>query len=78
MGQKVHPIGFRVGITKRHQSEWFARFTKYSYAQSILEDRLLRHTIMNFANDSLTFSTALNSEKKNVNHYHKKLILVLR
>ena len=24
MGQKVHPLGFRVGITKKHQSQWFA------------------------------------------------------
>ena len=28
MGQKVHPIGLRVGITKKHQSQWFARFHK--------------------------------------------------
>jgi len=25
MGQKTHPIGFRVGITRRHDSRWFAR-----------------------------------------------------
>ena len=36
MGQKVHPLGFRVGITKKHQSQWFARFNKYKYSQSIL------------------------------------------
>ena len=24
MGQKTHPIGFRVGITRRHDSRWFA------------------------------------------------------
>jgi len=53
MGQKVHPIGFRVGITKRHQSQWFARFTKNAYAQSILEDRLLRNTLISFANEAL-------------------------
>ena len=22
MGQKVHPIGFRLGITQKHQSYW--------------------------------------------------------
>lgn len=47
MGQKVHPLGFRVGITKKHQSQWFARFNKYKYAQSILEDRMLRQTLTN-------------------------------
>ena len=47
MGQKVHPLGFRVGITKKHQSQWFARFNKNKYAQSILEDRMLRQTLTN-------------------------------
>jgi ribosomal protein S3 len=45
MGQKVHPLGFRVGITKKHQSHWFARFNKYKYSQSILEDRMIRETL---------------------------------
>lgn len=47
MGQKVHPLGFRVGITKKHQSQWFARFNKHKYAQSVLEDRMLRETLTN-------------------------------
>lgn len=45
MGQKVHPIGFRIGITKQHQSQWFANFQKYQYAQSVVEDQFLRETI---------------------------------
>jgi ribosomal protein S3 len=45
MGQKVHPLGFRVGITKKHQSQWFARFNKNKYAQSVLEDNMLRKTL---------------------------------
>lgn len=45
MGQKVHPLGLRVGITKKHQSQWFARFHKNKYAQSVLEDRMLRKTL---------------------------------
>jgi len=45
MGQKIHPLGFRVGITKRHQAVWFARFHKHQYAQTVLEDRLLRQTL---------------------------------
>jgi ribosomal protein S3 len=53
MGQKVHPLGFRVGITKKHQSQWFARFNKYKYAQSVLEDRMLRHTLTNLFPDLL-------------------------
>jgi len=45
MGQKIHPLGFRVGITKKHQSVWFARFQKHQYAQSVLEDRFLRQNL---------------------------------
>lgn len=45
MGQKIHPLGFRVGITKRHQNQWFARFHKHQYAQTVLEDRFLRQTL---------------------------------
>nr|WVD55912.1 ribosomal protein S3 [Tetradesmus dimorphus] len=45
MGQKIHPLGFRVGITKKHQSVWFARFHKHQYAQSVLEDRFLRKNL---------------------------------
>ena len=47
MGQKVHPLGFRVGITKKHQSQWFARFHKHKYSQSVLEDRMIRDTLSN-------------------------------
>lgn len=47
MGQKVHPLGFRVGITKKHQAQWFARFYKYGYSQSVLEDYMLRKTLLN-------------------------------
>ena len=45
MGQKIHPLGFRVGITKKHQAQWFARFHKHQYAQTVLEDHFLRKTI---------------------------------
>ncbi|MGF1495810.1 MAG: 30S ribosomal protein S3 [Elainellaceae cyanobacterium] len=29
MGQKIHPIGFRLGITQDHRSKWFADFKRY-------------------------------------------------
>ncbi|HEX5035093.1 MAG TPA: 30S ribosomal protein S3, partial [bacterium] len=35
MGQKVHPIGFRVGITKPWLSKWYA---KRNYAEFLHED----------------------------------------
>ena len=36
MGQKVHPIGFRLGITKSHNSNWYAEKSKYR--ESLLKD----------------------------------------
>ena len=36
MGQKVHPIGFRIGVIKDWQGRWFA--TKKEYAGLVLED----------------------------------------
>ncbi len=36
MGQKVHPMGFRLGITKQHTSNWFAEKSKY--AENLLKD----------------------------------------
>lgn len=51
MGQKIHPLGFRVGITKRHQTVWFARFQKRQYAQTVLEDIFLRKTLQKLLPD---------------------------
>jgi ribosomal protein S3 len=46
MGQKVHPVGFRVGISKPYQSQWFAPFHKYQYSQTVFEDYILRQTLL--------------------------------
>lgn len=40
MGQKVNPNGFRYGITKKHEANWFAN--KKDFAQNLLEDQKIR------------------------------------
>ncbi len=35
MGQKTHPLGFRLGITQDHKSLWYANFNQYA---TILEE----------------------------------------
>lgn len=40
MGQKVHPVGFRVGITEDWRSRWFA--PKGAYAEFLIEDQKIR------------------------------------
>jgi ribosomal protein S3, bacterial type len=42
MGQKVHPYGFRVGITKPWLSKWFA---KRNYSESLHEDLRFRREV---------------------------------
>lgn len=39
MGQKVHPIGFRLGVYRDWDAKWFARG---SYGKQILEDMSIR------------------------------------
>jgi len=48
MGQKIHPVGFRLGITQEHYSRWFARPDRYpetlkeDFAASIYREKLGR------------------------------------
>ena len=35
MGQKTHPLGFRLGITQEHKSTWYANLNQYA---SVLEE----------------------------------------
>ena len=43
MGQKVHPIGFRIGITEDWRSRWFA--PKAAFAEFLIEDHKIRNLI---------------------------------
>jgi len=43
MGRKVHPYGFRVGITRDWQSKWFS---ERDYVNLLHEDLRLRHLVM--------------------------------
>ncbi|MDY5129070.1 30S ribosomal protein S3 [Actinotignum urinale] len=47
MGQKVNPIGFRLGITTNYRSKWFADSNKEGnrYADYVIEDVKIREMI---------------------------------
>ena len=46
MGQKVHPFGFRLGITQEYKSNWFAKpCKKGEFSQLIAEDSAIRTTL---------------------------------
>jgi small subunit ribosomal protein S3 len=40
MGQKTHPLGFRLGITQEHKSTWYSNFNQY--AKVLKEDDIIR------------------------------------
>ena len=40
MGQKTHPLGFRLGIVQEHKSTWYATFNQY--ASTLEEDDTIR------------------------------------
>ena len=40
MGQKVHPLGFRIGVTERWRSRWNAK--KKDFPRTLKEDQLIR------------------------------------
>ena len=49
MGRKVHPYGFRVGISKDWLSRWFS---ERDYAKLVHEDMRLRRLVMKLLPDA--------------------------
>lgn len=43
MGQKTHPLGFRIGITQKHKSSWFSKMKLYP--NFLQEDYIIRSYI---------------------------------
>lgn len=52
MGQKIHPIGFRLGITQEHRSRWFADGRRYP---ALLQED---HAIRKFIDQDSVLATA--------------------
>ena len=63
MGQKVHPIGFRLGVYRDWDSRWFAR---KSYGDQILEDIVIRKTLDNVLNNAEVSRVQIEKAGENV------------
>ncbi|MGQ4645844.1 30S ribosomal protein S3 [Lyngbya aestuarii] len=50
MGQKIHPIGFRLGITQEHRSRWFADTKRYP--ELLQEDYKIRQYVEKTLNNA--------------------------
>ena len=40
MGQKVHPTGFRLGVVKKHNANWYAKGK--TFKENLIEDLKVR------------------------------------
>lgn len=67
MGQKVHPIGFRLGINKTWSSRWFA---KKSFGEMLKEDfqirRFLKQRVYHAGISKIEIERAANKVKVNI------------
>nr|YP_009937874.1 ribosomal protein S3 [Salvia petrophila]QNT28099.1 ribosomal protein S3 [Salvia petrophila] len=54
MGQKINPLGFRLGITQKHHSLWFAKPKNYS--EDLQEDQKIRDFIQNYIQKNMRIS----------------------
>nr|AWI73458.1 ribosomal protein S3 [Skytanthus acutus] len=57
MGQKINPLGFRLGTTQSHHSLWFAQ--PKNYFEGLQEDQKIRDCIKNYVQKNMEISSAL-------------------
>nr|YP_009504936.1 ribosomal protein S3 [Senna occidentalis]YP_010963012.1 ribosomal protein S3 [Senna sophera]AWW14054.1 ribosomal protein S3 [Senna occidentalis]QIQ60279.1 ribosomal protein S3 [Senna occidentalis]WNI02467.1 ribosomal protein S3 [Senna occidentalis]WNI02637.1 ribosomal protein S3 [Senna sophera] len=57
MGQKINPLGFRLGTTQSHHSLWFAQPKNYS--ESLQEDEKIRNCIKNYVQKNMRISSGV-------------------
>jgi len=57
MGQKINPLGFRLGTTQSHDSLWFAQPTNYS--NNLQEDKKIRDCITNYIEKNIKISSGV-------------------
>ena len=55
MGQKINPLGFRLGATQGHHSLWFAQPKNYS--KDLQEDQKIRDCIKNYVQNNMKISS---------------------
>jgi small subunit ribosomal protein S3 len=65
MGQKVNPIGFRVGFNKTWDSRWF--INKMNYARYLLEDIKIRNYVKNTLTSAGISKVVIERSAKKIN-----------
>jgi small subunit ribosomal protein S3 len=62
MGQKIHPLGFRLGITQEHTAHWFV--PKSEYSGFLYQDILIRNYLNKKFSDLGIISIQIHRQKK--------------
>ena len=62
MGQKIHPLGFRLGVTQDHIAHWFG--PKSDYAGLIYQDILIRNYLQKTFSELGIISIQIHRQKK--------------
>nr|YP_010592360.1 ribosomal protein S3 [Dischidia nummularia]QXO88980.1 ribosomal protein S3 [Dischidia nummularia]WAB52805.1 ribosomal protein S3 [Dischidia nummularia]WEV91990.1 ribosomal protein S3 [Dischidia nummularia] len=57
MGQKINPLGFRLGTTQGHHSLWFAQ--PKNFFEGLQEDQKIRDCIKNYVQRNIKISSVL-------------------
>nr|YP_010834454.1 ribosomal protein S3 [Adonis mongolica]WFQ81809.1 ribosomal protein S3 [Adonis mongolica] len=57
MGQKINPLGFRLGTTQSHHSVWFAQ--PKSYSEGLQEDQKIQDCIKNYVQKNMKISSGV-------------------
>nr|QEG79035.1 ribosomal protein S3 [Ulmus americana]QWK48336.1 ribosomal protein S3 [Ulmus americana]QWK50332.1 ribosomal protein S3 [Ulmus rubra]UQJ74505.1 ribosomal protein S3 [Ulmus americana] len=57
MGQKINPLGFRLGTTQGHHSLWFTQPKNYS--EDLQEDQQIRNSIKNYVQKNMKISSSV-------------------
>nr|YP_010451008.1 ribosomal protein S3 [Eleutharrhena macrocarpa]UTV00789.1 ribosomal protein S3 [Eleutharrhena macrocarpa] len=57
MGQKINPLGFRLGTTQSHHSVWFAQPKNYS--ESLQEDQKIQDCIKTYVQKNMRVSSGV-------------------
>jgi len=58
MGQKTHPLGFRLGITQEHKSTWYTNFNHYAHV--LQEDDKIRTYLNTIAKSNSISNVRIN------------------
>ena len=57
MGQKINPLGFRLGTTQDHHAIWFSQPKNYS--EGLQEDKKIRDCIKNYVQKNMRLSSGV-------------------